>query len=165
MSTIVKSVEESPHLLDILIEIEDVLDSVDLYVFKNWIDGEIVIGPVIRRYFVDLSLRYEYDKMPDPVGARRLDRIGIKVSYERKKEEVPMPTYLMNRPETRDQFKNNSDVELKDIWVVHLEFPRKLLRIMNNATSADFYSDEVDVDDVYDAIEMGIDTETGVSNV
>ena len=33
-------IEETPHLLDILLEIEDVIDSLDIYVFKNWLKGQ-----------------------------------------------------------------------------------------------------------------------------
>jgi hypothetical protein len=30
-----KSIEETPHLLDILLQVEDVLDSLDTYVFED----------------------------------------------------------------------------------------------------------------------------------
>jgi hypothetical protein len=72
-----KSIEETPHLLDILLQVEDVLDSLDTYVFKHWINGEVVQGPKIRKFWVTISLKYDYEDMPDPRAALRLLKIMI----------------------------------------------------------------------------------------
>lgn len=129
----IERINETPHLLDVLLEIEDVLDSMDLYVFKNWIRGEIIFGPHIKRYVVSISLKFHKGFMPDPLGGMRLQKHGIFV-----------------------EFKTN---EAED-WIVDLKIPRKLLNGMNDA-STDFYDDEIDVDDVEGAVDMGIDGETG----
>ena len=36
---------KSKTLLTILLEIEGMLDKLDMYVFENWIEGEVVDGP------------------------------------------------------------------------------------------------------------------------
>lgn len=137
--------EETPHVLDILLEFEDVLDSLDIYVFKNWILGEVIDGPRIKRYWVTVTLQYDHKKMPDPRAGLRLLKHGILVSFEKGELEA-MP----NTP-------------AEPIWLVKLEVPRRLLSGVNN-TASDFYDDEVDQDDLEGAKDMGIDNTTGYTD-
>jgi hypothetical protein len=136
-----KKIEETPHLQDMLIEIEDVLDSLDIYVFRNWIKGEIVKGPTIRRYWVDVILMYLDEEMPDPKGGLRLLKHGVMVKFR------------------KDKRIGAKGVEV-DVWYVELEVPRKLINGMNDA-STDYYDDEIDIDDVDSAIDLGVDDKTG----
>ena len=48
---------DQDNLLDILIEFEAVLDSLDLYTFKKWFEGEVASGPWLRRYWVEVTLK------------------------------------------------------------------------------------------------------------
>ena len=133
-------IEDTPHILDILIEIDTVFESLDLYAFKNWINGEIVDGPRIKRYWIDITLQYPLNQMPDPKAGLRLLKHGIMVSF--KKGSL------------------TQDSKDTDIWLVTVEIPRKLITGMQSATF-DFYDDEVDTESVDDAMDMGIDTSTG----
>ena len=58
--TTLDSAFSSDNVLDILMEFERTLDNLDIYVFKNWIKGEIVEGPQIDRYWITVSLMYPY---------------------------------------------------------------------------------------------------------
>ena len=49
-------ISKSTGLTDILIEFERVLDELGLYTYQNWIEGEIVEGPHLSRYWIELSL-------------------------------------------------------------------------------------------------------------
>ena len=61
--------------LGILKDFERVMDELDVYVFANWEDGELLTGPVDSRRFVTCSYMWPADKMPDPdCGKRLLDR-------------------------------------------------------------------------------------------
>ena len=51
-------ISKSTGLTDILIEFERVLDELGLYTYQNWIEGEIVEGPHLSRYWIELSLMY-----------------------------------------------------------------------------------------------------------
>lgn len=141
----IKNIEETPHLLSILLEIEDVLDSMDIYVFRNWLNGEIVEGPTITRYWAKIVLKYEYKKMPDPRAGMRLLKHGVTVEFEKADQEKI------------DQGGEEGDTE--KVWLVSLSIPRKLLNGMNDA-STDFYDDEIDIDDVESAKDMGVDDDT-----
>lgn len=129
----VNTLNETPHLLDILLEIEDVVDSMDLYVFKNWIRGEVVFGPHITRYTVDIQLKYRKGFMPDPIGGMRLQKHGIHTLFDTTEEGD---------------------------WLVSLKVPRKLISGLTDTTS-EFYDDEIDLEDVDSAVDLGIDSETG----
>lgn len=145
MAIDLNNIEETPHLLDILLEMEDTLDSLDIYVFKNWINGEVVDGPRIKRYWVTVTLQYAHDQMPDPRAGLRLLKHGILVSFLKGELEA-----MANKP-------------AEAVWLVKLEVPRKLLSGMNN-TASDYYDDEVDQDDLEDAKDMGIDNTTGYTD-
>lgn len=142
-----EKINDSPHLLDILIQMEDVLDSLDVYVFANWMRGNVVEGPTVRRYWFDFTLRYPINNMPDPRGAKRLIKHGIRVDYnkvtvgptpdeenELPKDENPQPTH----------------------WEVTISIPKTLVSDMN-AAELDFYDEDIDLDNVQDAQDAGID--------
>lgn len=136
-----KSIEETPHLLEILLQCEDVLDSLDIYVFKHWLNGEVVQGPKIRKFWVNISLKYDYEDMPDPRAALRLLKHGIYVKYNKTRVE-----HLQT---DNEHF----------CWILDMEFPRKLLNGMNNS-GVDFYNQEVDADDVNQAEDEGVSSDT-----
>ena len=48
----VQSLYSTGPTLDILKDFERVLDELDLYVYKNWEDGELVSGPNIKRHWI-----------------------------------------------------------------------------------------------------------------
>lgn len=141
-----EKLQESPHLLDVLVQMEDVLDSFDLYVFKNWIKGEIVEGPSVRRYWFDFTLRYPINEMPDPKGAMRLLKHGIRINYEKA---------------TIEETDGDEPEEGKSThWEIKISIPRKLISDMNSA-ELDFYDEDVEVEDVQDAQDGGMNDETG----
>lgn len=141
-----EKLQESPHLLDVLVQMEDVLDSFDLYVFKNWIKGEIVEGPSVRRYWFDFTLRYPINEMPDPKGAMRLLKHGIRINYEKATVED-------------DDGKEPEDGKSTH-WEIKISIPRRLISDMNSA-ELDFYDEDVEVEDVQDAQDGGMNDETG----
>lgn len=143
MALDIKNIEETPHLLNILLEIEDVLDSLDIYVFRNWIEGEIVEGPIVKRYWSEIILKFASDKMPDPRAGLRLLKHGIQVKFRKEKE--------------------GNEHKQTDIWLVELSVPRILLGGMRDM-STDFYDDEIDIQDINSAKDMGVDDESDIND-
>jgi hypothetical protein len=147
----IEHLNDSPYILDILVKMEDVLDTMDVYVFKNWIDGEVVEGPVIRRYWADMTLKYPYEKMPDPRAGFRLLKHGIRVDFSNVKEEdgahVPAPD------------NDDEDEKKKTFWLVRISIPRRLI-VEIGADQLSYYEDEIDVEDIQDANDSGLDQES-----
>jgi hypothetical protein len=148
----IEKLEDSPHLLDLLIQMEDVLDSLDVYVFKNWLDGEIVEGPAVRRYWLDMTLKYPLKKMPDPRAGLRLLKHGVRVDFNKAHESKD--------GKTQDVSEVEDDSQGTKVWLVRISIPRRLISELN-AGQLDFYDEEVDVDDVQDAQDGGMNDETG----
>jgi hypothetical protein len=158
MAIDLEQLQDSPHLLDILIQMEDVLDSMDIYVFRNWIKGEVVEGPIVRRYWLDMTLRYPYLDMPDPKAGLRLLKHGVRVDFEKGRYE-DKPAAKLNSPNASDPLPGSEDEEDENrVWLVRLSIPRRLIDQMNDAQH-DFYDEDVDTDDVEDAKDDGMDDE------
>ena len=56
----VQGIYESDTAFTVLKDFERVLDELDLYVYKNWEDGELVAGPKIKRHWVICSFISEF---------------------------------------------------------------------------------------------------------
>ena len=110
--------------LGILKDFERVLDELDVYVFQNWEDGELLSGPIDSRHFVTCSFMWPADKMPDPAGGKRLLDKGCKVTYQKdellKPREIKTPADY--RPGTR-----KGKIDAHDIWVVEIKMPKELI--------------------------------------
>ena len=139
----IERVAGSSSLTDILIQVEDFIDSLDLYVFKNWFDGEIVDGPNVNRYWVTVTLQYDYKDMPDPKGGMRLVSRGCKVYFWKAKQEVATP--IESPSDYRDDGRHSKPaMENKDIWLVEIHIPRRFIN-------------DVDATDISAAENAGID--------
>ena len=73
-----------------LLDFERVLDELDLYVFPNWKDGELVSAPTYEKYFISCTFMWPYKKMPDPRGGERLLGYDCEVYYKKDILEVPV---------------------------------------------------------------------------
>lgn len=151
-------IKDSSHLLEMLIQMEDVLDSLDIYVYKNWINGELIEGPIIRRHWVSMSLFYPYEKMPDPRASLRLLKHGVLVEFDRMHRAADETTNDAKSANDGTPTAAKEDGEPND-WMVKLTFPRRLLNQIAEA-DLDTYEDEVEVEDVEDAKDIGVDDES-----
>ena len=80
---LVRKVYEQDGLLDILTSFEKFLDDSNLYVYSGWMDGVIVEGPNVSKYWVEIVLMFDGATMPDPRGAKLFERHGVKVSVKK----------------------------------------------------------------------------------
>ena len=110
--------------LSILKDFERVLDELDVYVFANWEDGELLSGPVDSRHFVTCSFMWPADKMPDPSGGKRLLDKGCKVTY--KRDELLKPRKIKTPNDDRPG-TTKGKIDAHDIWVVEIKMPKELI--------------------------------------
>jgi hypothetical protein len=120
----VESIYSTNSSLSTLKDFERVLDEMDMYVYKNWPDGELVEGPLVDRHWVTASFMWPQDKMPDPMAGKRLLDYGCKVKYHRshllEPRKVKTPEDL--RPGTK-----KGKIDRKPVWVVEIVMPKKLV--------------------------------------
>ena len=110
--------------LSILKDFERVIDELDVYVFQNWADGELLSGPVDSRHFVTCSFMWPEDKMPDPAGGKRLLDRGCKVTY--KRDELLKPRKIKG-PEDYRPGTVKGKIAAHPIWVVEIKMPKELI--------------------------------------
>lgn len=120
----VESIYSANTSLSELKDFERVLDEMDMYVYKNWEDGELAEGPFVERHWVKASFMWPMEKMPDPMAAKRLLDYGCRVRYEKtfliEPRQVKEPDDL--RPGTK-----KGKLDRKPIWIVEITMPRKLV--------------------------------------
>jgi len=120
----IQNVYENDPVFSVLKDYERVLDELGLYVYDNWEDGELVEGPIIGRHFVQCSFMYPRDKMPDPMGGKRLLDYDCKVFY--KKDSITVPRKIRKPDDIRPGTKKGK-LDRKPIWVVKIQMPKKLI--------------------------------------
>lgn len=131
----------SPSLAT-LKDFERVIDELDVYVFKNWEDGELLEGPIDSRHFVTCSFMWPADKMPDPQGGKRLLDRGCKVTYQ--KDELLKPREIKSPADYRPG-TTKGKIDAHDIWVVEIKMPKELMGNFKHGKDEIESQDETDM--------------------
>lgn len=137
-------IAQGEDLFDMLLEFERTLDQTELYAYKNWMLGEIVDGPHVSRYWFKVSLMYPLEKMPDPRGGLRLEKLGCKVRMY--KDVFRKPERVINTDDVADKKTKKAKIADIPVWIVEIDMPIKYI------TS--------DIDDLENFINDEIDKET-----
>lgn len=147
----IRKVSDTNTLLDMLLEFEGVLENIDLYAYKNWVDGEVLEGPILDRHYITVKLMYPEKKMPDPAGAKRLFSRECLVKYH--KDELITPVRVKSFDDVISEVRPDGTTRLKaktktePVWVVEIKMPRRFVD--------DFSTEVVQADE-----ESYIDTES-----
>lgn len=154
INQVIQNLFTKKSLLEVLLRVEKMFDDINLYVYPNWVRGEVLEGPRLTRYWVDIAIKYETDKMPDPKGAKILENLGCEIIYTKEKMLVPVEV-----KEPNDLNSNNRPKMKKiNVWVVYLSIPR---RFIDEADIEDLqmFDEEMDIDieDLSDAEDMGLE--------
>ena len=120
----IESIYESDVAFTVLKDFERVLDDLDIYVFDNWGEGELVAGPKISRHWVTCSFMWDKNKMPDPMGGKRLLDYDCKVTYG--KDKIIKPRKIRTPDDIRPGTKKGK-LDTLPIWVVEIMMPKKLI--------------------------------------
>ena len=134
-----------------LLDFERVLDELDLYVFANWKDGELVSGPTYEKYFISCTFMWPYKKMPDPRGGERLLSYDCEVYYKKDMLEAPVK---IKDPDDFEPGTKMPKLEKMPVWLVTIVMPKKLMQEIQQG-SLELESDTIDLEDVEQAYEEG----------
>tara|TARA_B100001057_G_C22586999_1_gene847454 strand:+ start:115 stop:627 length:513 start_codon:yes stop_codon:yes gene_type:complete len=133
--------------LDVLMQVDEYLDTLNIYAYPNWFKGEIVEGPEIEKYWVTVTLMYPYKMMPDPEGAERILASGGKVYYA--KDTLVTAAKLVD-PEDRSDIPDPRRPGMpaakkidRPVWLVTLEIPRQY---MDDMQASKLQADDAEVD-------------------
>lgn len=128
----VKDIYEKNSSLSLLLEFEEILDNLHIYAYENWFDGEVINGPVVSKYWVEVDLMYDYKRMPDPDAALRLQKYGCHVYFKKDSIEVNIEIESPDDLDMDSQGKRRPKTETLDVWVVKIVAPRHLLDEFNS---------------------------------
>ena len=141
--------------MSVLLDFERVLDEADLYAFRNWELGELVQGPVIKRYSVGCMFMWPYKLMPDPSGAQRLAKIGCRIQWKKTSIKVPVEVddYDDYVPGTR-----YPKMQSKSVWLVYIEMPKEIMDDIREG-SIDLAGQNIDLNELDNSYEDDLDEE------
>lgn len=161
--TTLDDVYGSGNVLDTLVEFERVFDQLDVYVYKNWLKGEIVEGPKIDRYWVTVTLMYPYKLMPDPEGAMRLINHGCKVWYGQ--DELHYVAKITGpesyEPSEKERGGLNAKILKSPVWLVKVTMPRHFVDEIQTDKVA-IGGTDIDMDSVSDAYDENLNDDEAV---
>lgn len=142
----IQSIYDSNSHLRILKDFERVLDELNLYVFQNWEDGELIKGPVVNRHWVECEFMWPEKKMPDPMGGKRLLDYGCKVSYQ---EDVYLKPREIKEPSDIRPNSKKGIMDKHPIWIVNIKMPKELMFKIFNGSTRGATDNDVDIQGIY----------------
>lgn len=140
----IKKIYMSEGSLLTLLDFERVLDSLDVYAFKNWELGELVQGPTISKYKVSCIFMWPEYLMPDPRGGRRLLPFDCEVKFKRTNMQIPMK---IEDPQDYIPGTKKARIVEKKIWLVEITMPKSLMSDIKTG-SIDMEDQEIDLSDL-----------------
>ena len=141
----IKNIYMSDGSMNTLLDFERVLDDADIYAFRNWINGELVQGPVIGRYNCSCCFMWPYKLMPDPKAVLRLTAIGCDVKMMKGQLEVPIAV--------------TSKMKENQVWFMQITIPFDLMDDIKEGT-VDLADQTIDLSEIEDAYDVDLDEET-----
>tara|TARA_R110000868_G_scaffold183767_2_gene425109 strand:+ start:6247 stop:6786 length:540 start_codon:yes stop_codon:yes gene_type:complete len=141
---VIKRLSDSEDLIDIMMDVEDYLDGNNIYAFANWLHGELVGGPYIKKYWITVMFKWPYEKMPDPRAARRLLAQGTHVTFEKTYENESVKVLA---PSDYQPGTKKPRLRRVPVWLVVIKIPRRFVQNLNQQV-LDLYDHEVDIETI-----------------
>jgi hypothetical protein len=120
----IKGIYSSDGSMSVLMDFERCLDQANLYAFKNWELGELVAGPIIKKYSVICTFMYPAKFMPDPRGLEKITMLGCNVAWKKTKLRCPVKVRGYDDFVSRGPYPRAYN---KSIWLIRIEMPKELM--------------------------------------
>jgi hypothetical protein len=161
----ISGVKKNRNTLDLLLEFEGVLDDLNIYAYENWIKGEVIKGPIISKYWVEVYIMYPEKQMPNPVATDRLTQHGCHVFFNKDTLTSNVKIKKMDDLTTDPDREGKHVPKTKEmvVYVVKIVMPRHLLTDYN-VKKISAMTGEIDLDDVVDAYDQGLDVDRNARN-
>jgi len=154
----ISSIKKNRNTLNLLLEFEGILDDLHIYAYENWIKGEIIKGPIISKYWVEVYLMYPEQHMPNPEAAERLIKHGCYVFYQKEKLNSNVKIKTPDDITRTDSGKVATKNKISTVYIIKIVMPRHLLTDYN-VKKINAMTSEIDLDDVIAAYDQGLDVD------
>ena len=156
----VKKISQTNTLLDMLLEFEGVIDSFDIYAYKNWNKGEVIAGPKLGRYFIEVALMYPQEDMPDPYAIRRLRENDCKVKMY--KDDLVKSKKIEGIEDTEIKVRGTlprrvAKTERLPVWIVEIKMPRRFVDEFSTEQVEAAEDAYIDMEDIQSAKDQSLD--------
>ena len=152
----IRNIYMSEGSLSTLLDFERVLDELDLYAFQNWQIGELVAGPEISKYRVQVIFMWPENLMPDPRGGRRLLPFDCKVRYKKTSMKIPI---RITDPSDYQPGTKKARITEKKVWLVEISMPKSLMSDIRTG-SIEMEDQDIDLGDLDSAYEQDLDQDS-----
>lgn len=144
--------------LDLLMNVDDFFDILNLYIYPNWYEAEVVEFKIFKHY-VNIILKTPIDKMPHPNGGILLDKYDCIVKYKKSSEYLPVEINS-EKDLVIDRLTHKPRPKMKKVpcWLVDIMIPSKHI-INDNVYDLESIQQKLDDND-----DKSDDTETVVNN-
>lgn len=132
-------------VLDVAMDVASFLDEIGAFAYRNWIHGELVDGPTVKKYFTYIKFMFPENLPPDPEVLRRLKKMKCVISIDK---DIYKKVTLVTDDFNNMRYRNTNHT----VWSITLEIPNRFLPLDGNTT---FNIDGEDVS--YDDIEVYYD--------
>lgn len=129
-----KNVNDDYGKLDAAMEVAAFMEQIGAFAFDNWIDGELVFGPQIEKYYVTIKLMFPNKMPPNPAVFERLTNLECMVELEEDTyKRVALIKDDSERPieYTAEQGFRKKVFEHR-VWVVTIRVPQRYLALDGN---------------------------------
>lgn len=144
-----KRLNDNSNSLDTVLECVDFLDRMGASSFKNWLNGELVAGPTISKFFVRTVFMFPEKLLPDPDFIERLQSMNCIVNLT--KDSYQRVEYVRNEITSSNPLTRHL-VEHK-VWLIEILIPQKYLALdgntLFNIDGEDIEYEDLDV--IYDS--------------
>lgn len=121
----IQNLYKNENYLDVLMNIDDFFDILNVYVFPNWFDAEVVEMKCMK-HFTNIIIKQPYKKMPHPKGGVLLSKYGCIVKYKQTSEWKPVEYHTENDITTNEVTgKKQPKMKKEKIWLVDILIPNK----------------------------------------
>lgn len=127
----IQQLYDNSGMLDILLAVEKYFDDNDLYAYTGVIEGELVEGPNVTKYWCTVTFKYYRENFPDPTAFTVLEKHGTKVQvkadYEIRPIAKPRSRNDMKTQATQHGSVNVPRTERVPVLLVRFQIPRNLI--------------------------------------
>lgn len=142
----IQDLYKNESYLDILMNIDDFFDILNIYIFPNWFDAEVVDMKCYKHY-TNIILKQPKDKMPHPKGGVTLSKYDCLVKYKETNEYLPKEVKgVIDLEINPKNGKKAAKMEKKPIWLVDIMIPNRLI-INDDVYDLESIQDKMEKDD------------------
>ena len=130
-----KNVNENYGKLDAAMEVAAFMDQIGAFAFDNWIDGELVFGPQVEKYYVTIKLMFPNKMPPNPAVFERLSNLECMIDLE---EDTYKRVSLIKNDDNIQPIEYSAQngfqkkVFEHKVWIVTIRVPQRYLALDGN---------------------------------